>query len=132
MRVMKMLAVLAVFVMVVGAVSVAKTNQYGVSDLRTVTFTGPVWVGEVLLPEGEYDVRHTMDGANHVMVFRKVASFKKMEAKVNCTLVPLTEPATKSERMYTTNTAKELVLTEMVFKGDKAKHVFVAEKALNR
>ncbi len=132
MRVMKMLAVLAVFVMVVGAVSVAKTNQYGVSDVQTVTFTGPVWVGEVLLPEGQYDVRHTMDGANHVMVFRKMASFKKMEAKVNCTLVPLTETATKSERMYTTNNAKEQVLTQMVFKGDKAKHVFAAEKALNR
>lgn len=102
----------------------AGTNKYGVSDVRTLNLTAPTRVGDVLLPEGQYQVRHVMEADNHIIVFKPITSGKAAEARVKCTLVPLKEKANRNAVMYVLNEAKERVLQTLVFSGDKAEHVF--------
>jgi hypothetical protein len=114
---------IAIVVLIVSAAAMA-ANQFGVADKRQVTFYDPVRIGDTLVPAGEYNVLHQMQGTEHVMVFTKVGNKKAVEAKVKCTLVPLTAPAPQSEMGFRTNDAKEKLLTRMVFKGDRAAHQF--------
>jgi len=123
MRIFKVIATLCVFA--ASLVVQAGTNKFGVSDSRDIKFTGPMRVGDVLLPVGEYKVLHTMEGENHVMVFKQVnAKATPAQARVKCTLVPLTAKAGQTQQIYGLNAANERVLHELVFRGDTAKHVF--------
>jgi len=115
------LILLCVFML--GAVAVAE-NQLGIADQYKVTFLQKVRVADTLLPQGDYEIRHVMEGSNHIMVFRQLRTKKPVEVRAKCTLVPLGAKATRDERVYTLNAANEQVLSEMVFKGDRAKHVF--------
>jgi hypothetical protein len=45
---------------------------------------------------------------------------------LKCTLRPLSAPATQSQVEYKLNAAKEHVIARMVFKGDRAEHIFQA------
>jgi len=110
-------------VVMLGALSAAD-NQMGIKDNYQVTFSEKFRVADTLLPQGNYEIRHVMEGSNHIMVFRQLGTRKPAEARVKCTLVPLSVKASKDEKAYTVNAANELVLREMVFKGDRAKHVF--------
>jgi hypothetical protein len=113
----------AIALLILTAVAVA-ANKFGVADKRQVTFYDPVRIGETLLPPGDYDVLHQMQGAEHLMVFTQVGKKKPAEAKVKCTLVPLEKPAASSEIGFKVNAANEKLLTRMVFKGDRAAHQF--------
>ncbi len=110
-------------VVMLGVVSAAE-NQMGIADKYQVTFSQNVRVADTLLPKGDYEIRHVLEGSNHIMVFRQLGTKKPVEVRAKCTLVPLGEKATKNEKAYTLNAANELVLQELVFKGDRAKHVF--------
>ena len=117
-----MIAVLLAVVAVVGCLSLAaKDNPMGIAEKQTITFTAPTMVGGTLLPAGDYNVLHQMNGQTHVMVFKQIAG--KAEAKANCNLVPLKAKAERTEQRYTTNAKNERVLQEMTFAGDKATHV---------
>jgi len=76
------------------------------------------------LPTGDYEVRHVMEGDNHIMVFRQVGVKTPVEVRVKCTMVPLQKAAPDNEKIYELNAANERVLRGLIFKGDKAKHVF--------
>ncbi|MBZ5566377.1 MAG: hypothetical protein LAN64_00855 [Acidobacteriia bacterium] len=102
----------------------AAANKYGIADKRQVRFYDPVWVGSVLLPAGEYDVRHTMQGEEHVMVFRQMFAKTPAEAQVRCTLVPVIKPIEQDQVGFRSNSAGQLVLHRLAFKGDRAEHVF--------
>jgi hypothetical protein len=95
-----------------------------VADSRTLTLTSPTRVGDTLLPQGEYRVLHTMEGQNHIMVFKQLNTSKPAEARVKCNLVALNKRAEENETIYVLNAAKERVLQSLVFKGDSAEHVF--------
>lgn len=124
MRVLKVVAVVAVCLIAAGVLLAANQNKFGVADTRIVTFDQPMLVGNVLLPQGDYQVKHTMDGDNHVMVFTQLHTKKAAEARVKCTLVPLPQKAAQSATLYTRDASDRHVLQELVFKGDQAKHVF--------
>jgi len=124
MRLMKVVAVVAVCLIAAGVLLAANQNKFGVADTRIVTFDQPMLVGNVLLPKGDYQVKHTMEGDNHVMVFTQQHAKKAAEARVKCTLVPLPTKAAHSATLYTHDAANQHVLQELVFKGDQAKHVF--------
>jgi hypothetical protein len=124
MRLLKGIAVLALLVMTVTLFLAAESNQFGVADARRISFTLPMHVGDVLLPKGEYEVRHTMEGANHIMVFRQLAVHKPAEARVKCNLVPLQAKADQTQKIYVLNAASEAVLHQLIFRGDTAAHVF--------
>lgn len=115
------LVLLCVFVL--GAVAAAE-NQMGIADQYRVNFSEKVRVADTLLPKGDYEIRHVMEGSDHIMVFRQLGSKKPVEVRAKCTLVPLGAKANKDEKVYTLNAANERVLHELVFKGDRAKHVF--------
>ncbi len=110
-------------VVMLGAVAAAE-NQMGIADKYQVSFSQKVRVAGTLLPQGNYEIRHVMEGSNHIMVFRQLETKKPVEVRAKCTLVPLSAKARKDEKAYTLNAANELVLQELVFKGDRAKHVF--------
>ena len=118
------IVVLALISVLALAVLATAGNKFGVADLRSINFTGNVRIGDVLLPQGEYEVRHVMEGENHVMVFHKLGVGKPMEARVKCTLIPLPQKADQTQKSYEINAANEQVLHEIVFRGDTAKHVF--------
>lgn len=121
MRVLKGLAIF-ICVLALGSIAMARENSMGIHDVSRVTFVAPVRVGTALLPAGDYVVRHTMEGQDHVMIFQRVHG--KEQVKVKCTLVPLAKKAEKDLSIYQLNAANERVLQELVFKGDSAKHVF--------
>src|ERR1019366_10387396 len=112
---------MCVFLLV--AVSAAE-NQMGIRDTYTVTFSQQVRVADTLLPQGRYEIRHVMEGSDHIMVFRQLGTRKPVEVRAKCTLVPLGAKADKDQKIYVLNAANERVLQELVFKGDQAKHVF--------
>jgi hypothetical protein len=66
----------------------------------------------------------SLEGPNHIMVFRQLGTKKPVEVRAKCTLVPLSAKAERDQTTYLVNAANERVLQEMVFKGDRAKHVF--------
>lgn len=104
--------------------TVAGQNKLGVANSYQVSFSEKVWVANTMLPEGDYEIRHVMDGYKHVMVFRQLGVRKPAQARAECTLVPLSETAVESQKNYDVNAANERVLRELTFKGDLAKHVF--------
>lgn len=122
---MRLLKVLCVFLSVVALGSMAmagSTNSMGIHDVNNVTFATPVRIGTVVLPAGEYVVRHVMQEQDHIMVFKSVQG--KDEVKVKCTLVPLAKKADHNEEIYKVDASNERVLQELVFRGDTSKHVF--------
>jgi hypothetical protein len=118
---MRFLKTLGFFLLVLSAVAVA-ANKLGIHDVGRVTFTTPVRIGSNLLPPGEYVVRHTMEGQDHVMAFESVKS--KEVFKVKCSLEPLSHKADQDKTVYELTSTKEKILHELVFRGDTAKHVF--------
>lgn len=110
-------------VFVLGAVSAAE-NQMGIADSYKVSFSEKVRVADTLLPQGDYQIRHVMEGSDHIMVFRQIGTKKPVEVRAKCTLVPLGVKAQQDQKVYVVNAANERVLQELVFRGDRSKHVF--------
>ncbi len=121
MRSVRVLGIILV-VLALGVLAFGGEPNLGIRDVNRVTFVAPVRIGTALLPAGDYVVRHTMEGQEHVMVFQRVRG--KEEFKVKCTLVPLPQKAERTATIYQMNAANERVLQELVFSGDSAKHVF--------
>jgi hypothetical protein len=124
MRSMKVAAILAVIMLGMSMLSMAERNKFGVSDTQKVTFNEPIKVGDVLLPKGEYNVQHTMEGENHVMVFTQITRGTAASTRVKCQLVPLAEKAQQTQVLYGHDQKDGHVLQELIFRGDTAKHVF--------
>jgi hypothetical protein len=120
---LKALVLVVVCVLMVAVVASAGENL-GIANSQRISFTGNVRIGDVLLPRGDYEIRHVMEGENHIMVFKKLGGSKAVEARVKCSLVPLGGKSKTTEKKYTLNVANEQVLQELVFRGDSAKHVF--------
>lgn len=118
---MRVLRFFGLFLIVLSAVAFASENKMGIHEVSRVTFSTPVRIGSNLLPAGDYVIRHSMEGQDHIMAFQRVES--KEVFKVKCTLVPLTKKADKDQSVFEVS-GNERVLHELVFRGDTAKHVF--------
>jgi len=124
MRFLKFVAVVAMCVLGLCLLASASENKFGVADSRNITFTEPMRVGDTLLPTGDYQVLHTMEGDRHIMVFKQLNSKRPAEARVQCQLAPLQKRAERTETLYVLNAANERVLHGLIFQGDSAQHVF--------
>ncbi|MBZ5680280.1 MAG: hypothetical protein LAO24_09265 [Acidobacteriia bacterium] len=122
MRWLKVTGMILPWLLGLTLMAMAADKNLGISDLRHITFRDPVRIGNNLLKAGEYEVRHTMQGEEHIMVFTSESD--KEQVKVKCTLVPLAKKADQSSTTYELNAANERVVRELVFRGDSAKHVF--------
>lgn len=118
---MRFLKGMSVVVLVLSAFALASEKNLGIHNVASVSFESAVRVGTTVIPAGEYTVRHTMDGQDHVMTF--VPKGKKDVYKVKCTLVALEHKAPQDQQLIELS-GKEPVLRELVFRGDTAKHVF--------
>ena len=123
MRNLKIVAVLAMFVVGAAALLGASPNNLGVADSYRITFDQPMHVAGNLLPAGDYTILHTMEGNTHIMTFRQEGK-ADVQIKVKCTLVPLAEKATQTQKIYVVNNDNQRELRELIFRGDRAKHVF--------
>jgi hypothetical protein len=123
-RNLKSTALFFAFILCLSSMLQAATNKYGVADVRKVTFSAATRVGDVLLPQGNYEVRHVMEAENHMMVFKQLDTNKPAEARVKCNLVQLKEKAEANQVIYESNGANERVLRTLRFRGDLAEHVF--------
>ena len=119
---MRILKAFGLCLLVVAGIAFAKENSLGIHEIGHVKFEAAVHVGATVLPAGEYTVRHTMEGQDHIMVFKRDGN--KQEFKIKCTLVQLEKSAPRNEVIYQVTADNQRVLQEMVFAGDKAKHVF--------
>ena len=124
MRNLKSSALFFALILCLSSMLQAGTNKYGVADVRKVTLTAPTRVGDVLLPQGDYEVRHMMEADNHMMVFKQLGTNKPAQARVKCNLVALKERADQTQVVYESNGANERVLRTLRFRGDLAEHVF--------
>ena len=124
MRALKVLVVAAVCVLGLSVLLSAGQNKFGVADNRNIIFNDPVRIGNVLLPIGSYQVLHTMEGENHIMVFKQLNKKKPAEARVKCQLVRLPVKADRDQKIYVVNTSGERVLQGLIFRGDLAEHQF--------
>jgi hypothetical protein len=104
--------------------TVVATNRYSIADRREITLYEPAWVGNVLLPAGRYEVRHLMEGENHIMTFRQMNVKKPVETRVKCTLNTVAKPIEQTQVGFTLNAANERVLSWIAFQGDRAEHRF--------
>lgn len=125
MRSVKLVPAVAICILLLSTIVVlARENQFGVADVYKISFSEKVRIADTVLPSGDYEIRHVMEGENHIMVFHQVGVKKPFEVRVKCTLVPLPEKAADTQKIYELNAANERVLHELIFKGDRAKHVF--------
>ena len=124
MRTTRFLSVIVVMLIAMVTLATAAHNMYGVSDMQKVTFVDPIRVGDTLLPQGNYEVRHVMEGDNHIMVFKQLNVNKPVQARVKCSLVKLPAKADQTQKIYVVSTNNERILRELIFRGDTAKHVF--------
>jgi hypothetical protein len=124
MRLGKPVFVISICVLFLSVFAFAGQNAMGISDVYKVTFQEKTIVADTVLPAGDYQIRHVMEGATHIMVFRELGVGKPVEVRAKCTLVPLAEKARNTKKTYVLNAANERVLQELIFKGDSAKHVF--------
>ena len=119
---LKSIALFFVVILCLTSVLQAGTNKY--ADVRKVTLSAPTRVGDVLLPQGDYEVRHVMEAENHMMVFKQLGTNKPAEARVKCNLVQLKEKIDGNQVIYESNGTNERVLRTLRFRGDLAEHVF--------
>lgn len=123
MRILKITMLVAVVLSISGLLA-AKQNKHGVADVRKITFSSSMRVGDAVLPQGDYEVRHVMEADNHIMTFKQLGTNKPAEARVQCKLVPREAKAERDEVIYVINAANEKVLQMLRFRGDLAEHVF--------
>jgi hypothetical protein len=123
MRLVKLVSAIAALIGLLSLSAVAGQDM-GVANVYKVSFAEKVIVAGSVLPSGDYEIRHVMEGSDHIMVFRQLGVRKGVELRAKCTLVPLPEKAADTQKVFELNAANERVLHELIFKGDRAKHVF--------
>ena|SRR5690242_10254754 len=93
----------------------------GFKGNRTVVLSEQTKVGAHVLAAGEYKLTHTMEGAEHIMVFKK----GKQEYRVQCNLEPLTAKADQTQFWYEPDASGQRTLKVMIFQGDRVRHLLV-------
>lgn len=125
MRQMRFVGIMvSICVVLLCVFAVAGPSQMGTADKYQVSFSERVWVAGTMLPTGDYEIRHVMEGQDHIMIFHQVGARKPVEVRAKCTLEKLPAKASDNQKVYVVNAANERVLHELIFKGDLAKHVF--------
>lgn len=95
-----------------GMMKVGKTGE--------MTLTSPMRVAQTVLQPGTYTFQHMIEGADHVIVFKKNG---EDVVRVTCNLEPLDKKA-KSTALYThAGDAGEVILDAVAVRGENVKHV---------
>jgi hypothetical protein len=119
---MNFLKVVGLVLLLLSLPAMPSVNARGIHDVSHVWLDQPRRIGSVVLPAGDYTIRHSVEGGDHVMAFQNATS--KTVFKVKCTLVPLGHKASQDQSIFELRSGSERILHELVFRGDTAKHVF--------
>jgi hypothetical protein len=119
---MNFLKVVGLVLLLLSLPGMASVNAMGIHDVSHVWLDQPTRIGSVVLPAGDYRIRHSMEGQDHVMALQNGGS--KTVFKVKCTLVPLGHKASQNQSIFELKSGSQRILHELVFRGDTAKHVF--------
>jgi hypothetical protein len=119
---MNLLKVVGLVLLLLSLPAMASGDAMGIHDVSHVWLDQPTRIGPVVLPAGDYTIRHSMEGGDHVMAFENAS--RKTVFKVKCTLVPLGHKASQDQSIFEMRSGSERILHELVFRGDTAKHVF--------
>ena len=97
-----------------------------------------VWVGDVQLKSGMYHVKHVVDGARHLIVFKPVTmpagkGFPMWEekeiARVECSVEPVEKSVSNTKVEFGRNANGERVIESIQIAGEKFKHVLSTQAA---
>ena len=91
----------------------------GFKGTRTVSLSEQTKIGAQMLLAGEYKLTHSMEGTEHIMVFKQ----GKQEYRVKCNMEPLNAKAGETQFWYENDASGQRVLQAIVFKGDTVRHV---------
>jgi hypothetical protein len=151
MKTIRIIATLALFVLAVGAFRLAalaqdsqgqqgKANQKGkpaedftIGKKGEVHFNIQVKAGGVVLKPGMYQVQHTVEGSEHVVIFKEMempAGYKmgntlvgKEVARIKCKVEPVTKKVSNTKITLRTNAAGEKEIAEVQVAGEAFKHL---------
>jgi hypothetical protein len=150
-KTIRIIARLALLVLAVGAFGLPGSAQNGqgqrvkagqkgkpaedftIGKKGEVHFNTQVKAGAVVLKPGMYQVQHTVEGSEHVVIFKEVdmqAGYRmgntpvgKEVARIKCKVEPVTRKANKTKITLRTNTAGEKEIAEVQVAGEAFKHL---------
>jgi hypothetical protein len=150
-KTIRITAMLALLVLAVGAFSLpasaqdgqrqqAKAGQKGkaaedftIGKKGEVHFNTQVKAGGVVLKPGMYQVQHTVEGSEHVVIFKEVdmqAGYRmgntpvgKEVARIKCKVEPVTKKVNNTKITLRTNAAGEKEIAEVQVAGEAFKHL---------
>src|SRR5215475_3896024 len=71
-----------VCVLGLAVLATAANNKFGVADVHRINFANSIRVGDTVLPQGEYDIKHVMEAEKHIMVFHRIGGGKTPDVRV--------------------------------------------------
>ena len=99
-----------------------------------IHFTTAVKVGDAVLKPGMYQVQHTVDGGNHMVIFKEVAmdsgykmgspAVGKEVARVNCKVEATNKSVGNTKVYLRTNASGEKEIEKIQVAGEKVFHIF--------
>lgn len=113
------LLLLGVFLL---AVVVAAEEPMVTWKAKSLNLATDTRIGAVVLPAGDYKVKHEMEGTKHILVFTQQYKAKQT-FRVTCGMQSLEQKATVDEQHFRTENGQK-VLTALVFAGDRYTHTF--------
>ncbi|HWR34442.1 MAG TPA: hypothetical protein VN622_01060 [Clostridia bacterium] len=116
------LTAVLVFVALVCVSALAQDPMHDPKWSREVKFASAVRAGSVVMPVGEYRIKHEMEAQKHIMVFTRVGKWDKY--RVECNMQRMPEKALASEQFVKPIAGGEQELVALTFKGEDIKHVF--------
>ncbi len=87
---------------------------------KTVVIYSDTKVGDTVLPKGEYDVKHVLEGTENVLVFTSA----RKEYRFKCQLRPTADKVDAVALQFHTNADGSRSLVSVTFPGDASAHVF--------
>ena len=105
---MNLWKVLGLVLLLLSLPAMASVNAMGIHDVSHLRLDQPTRIGSVVLPAGDYTIRHSMEGQDHVMTFQHAT--RKTVFKIKCTLVPLGHKATQDQSSFELGSGRGRIL----------------------
>jgi hypothetical protein len=138
----KTLRIIAVVALLVSAIAVSnlaasaaddKTKDFTIGKKGVIHFNVPVRAGDTLLQPGMYQLQHTVEGNDHVVIFKSVAMpagyrhgntpvSNDVTARIKCKVVAA-EKVNRTQITLRTNAAGEKEIVEVQVAGEAFRHL---------
>ena len=87
---------------------------------KTVIIYSDTKIGDTVLPKGEYEVKHVLEGTDNVLVFTS----GRKDYRFKCQLKPTTDKVDAVALQFHNNPDGSRSLVSVTFPGDASAHVF--------